>query len=124
MKSSIKYRSPLVMMVLLAVGLVEGRPAAAERFELEALEIWEKLTPNGVELIEATPWLQPIMPGSGYLVGPKLSTAQNEDAAFGFERGGTPETLTALGEKLGFSVTVVSSFLSNGEQVRSSEIRR
>ncbi|MFI5258034.1 MAG: tRNA pseudouridine(55) synthase TruB [Candidatus Limnocylindrales bacterium] len=46
------------------------------------------------------------------------------DAAFGFERGGTPKTLVALGEREGFSVTVVSSFLSNGEQVRSSEIRR
>jgi riboflavin kinase/FMN adenylyltransferase len=46
------------------------------------------------------------------------------DAAFGFERGGTPEALTALGEREGFAVTVVSSFLSNGEQVRSSEIRR
>ena len=46
------------------------------------------------------------------------------DAAFGFERGGTAETLAALGARRGFSVTVVSSFLSNGEQVRSSEIRR
>jgi tRNA pseudouridine55 synthase len=46
------------------------------------------------------------------------------DAAFGFERGGTPEALAALGEREGFSVTLVSSFLSNGEQVRSSEIRR
>jgi len=46
------------------------------------------------------------------------------DAAFGYERGGTPETLAALGEREGFSVTVVPSFLSSGEQVRSSEIRR
>src|ERR1035437_8504954 len=46
------------------------------------------------------------------------------DAAFGFERGGTPETLAALGAREGFSVTIVSSFLSNSEQVRSSEIRR
>jgi tRNA pseudouridine55 synthase len=46
------------------------------------------------------------------------------DAAFGFERGGTPETLAALGAREGFSVTVVPSFLSAGEQVRSSEIRR
>ena len=46
------------------------------------------------------------------------------DAAFGFERSGTPGALTALGEERGFSVAVVSSFLSNGEQVRSSEIRR
>ena len=46
------------------------------------------------------------------------------DAAFGYERGGTPEALTALGAEQGFQVTVVSSFLSNGEQVRSSEIRK
>jgi tRNA pseudouridine55 synthase len=46
------------------------------------------------------------------------------DAAFGFERGGTPETLTELGEHEGFAVTVMTPFLSNGEQVRSSEIRR
>jgi hypothetical protein len=46
------------------------------------------------------------------------------DAAFGYERGGTPETLTALGEREGFALTGVSSYLSNGEQVRSSEIRR
>jgi tRNA pseudouridine55 synthase len=46
------------------------------------------------------------------------------DAAFGYERGGTPETLTALGEREGFAVTPVTSYLSNGEQVRSSEIRR
>jgi tRNA pseudouridine55 synthase len=46
------------------------------------------------------------------------------DAAFGYERGGTPETLAALGEREGFAVTGVSSYLSNGEQVRSSEIRR
>ena len=46
------------------------------------------------------------------------------DAAFGYERGGTPETLAALGQREGFAVKVVPSFLSNGEQVRSSEVRR
>jgi tRNA pseudouridine55 synthase len=46
------------------------------------------------------------------------------DASFGYERGGTPETLTALGVREDFTVTVVPSFLSNGEQLRSSEIRR
>jgi len=46
------------------------------------------------------------------------------DAAFGYERAGTPDTLLVLGQRDGFSVTVVPSFLSNGEQVRSSEIRR
>ena len=33
------------------------------------------------------------------------------DAAFGFERGGTPETVAALGQERGFTVTVVSSYL-------------
>jgi riboflavin kinase/FMN adenylyltransferase len=46
------------------------------------------------------------------------------DASFGYERGGTPETLTELGGREGFTVTVIPSFLSNGEQLRSSEIRR
>ena len=50
--------------------------------------------------------------------------AMTTDAAFGFERGGNAETLTALGEREGFAVRVVTPFLSNGEQVRSSEIRR
>jgi riboflavin kinase/FMN adenylyltransferase len=46
------------------------------------------------------------------------------DAAFGYERQGTPETLTALGKQEGFEVTVVHSLLLDGEQVRSSEIRK
>ena len=46
------------------------------------------------------------------------------DAAFGYERQGTPEALTALGKAAGFEVTVVHSLLLDGEQVRSSEIRR
>lgn len=50
--------------------------------------------------------------------------AMTPDAAFGYERRGTPEALTQLGATEGFAVTVVPSFLSNGEQVRSSEIRR
>jgi tRNA pseudouridine55 synthase len=50
--------------------------------------------------------------------------AMTPDAAFGHERRGTPETLTELGSREGFEVTVVPSFLMNGEQVRSSEIRK
>ncbi len=50
--------------------------------------------------------------------------AMTPDAAFGFERGGTPETLAELGKRIGFTVTVVNSYLLDGEQVRSSEIRR
>jgi tRNA pseudouridine55 synthase len=46
------------------------------------------------------------------------------DAAFGYERQGTPEALTSLGKEDGFEVTIVHSLLLDGEQVRSSEIRR
>jgi tRNA pseudouridine55 synthase len=46
------------------------------------------------------------------------------DAAFGHERKGTPETLTELGKERGFEVSVVRSLVLDGEQVRSSEIRR
>jgi tRNA pseudouridine55 synthase len=50
--------------------------------------------------------------------------AMTPDAAFGFERRGTPEALTELGARIGFALTIVSSYLLDGEQVRSSEIRR
>jgi tRNA pseudouridine55 synthase len=50
--------------------------------------------------------------------------AMTGDAAFGYERQGTPEALGRLGEGRGFGVTVVPSFLVDGEQVRSSQIRK
>ena len=46
--------------------------------------IADELEKDGVELIEATPWLQPLMPASGFRVGPKLSEAQRADLDFGF----------------------------------------
>jgi tRNA pseudouridine55 synthase len=49
--------------------------------------------------------------------------AMTPDAAFGFERRGTPEALAELGARAGFALTLVSSYLLDGEQVRSSEIR-
>ena len=45
--------------------------------------IAEELKKEGVELIEATPWLQPAMPGSGFHLGPKLTAEQKADVAFG-----------------------------------------
>ncbi len=45
------------------------------------------------------------------------------DAAFGYERRGTPETLAALGRQDGFDVVVVPPFDLGGRPVRSSEIR-
>lgn len=45
------------------------------------------------------------------------------EAAFGFERHGTPATLTSLGAIDGFDVVVVPPFALDGEEVRSSTIR-
>lgn len=44
----------------------------------------DELKKDGVELIEATPWLQPLMPGAGFLLGPKLSAELRADLEFGF----------------------------------------
>lgn len=46
--------------------------------------IAEELQRDGVELIEATPWLQPLMPGEGFHLGPRLSDAQRADVEYGF----------------------------------------
>ena len=45
------------------------------------------------------------------------------DAAFGFERRGTPDALDALGRLRGFDVVVVPPFTLEGRAVRSSDIR-
>ena len=45
------------------------------------------------------------------------------DAAFGFERRGTPEALAALGREQGFDVVVVPPFTLDGRAIRSSDIR-
>jgi DUF1009 family protein len=46
--------------------------------------IADELKRDGVELIAATPWLQPLMPGRGFHVGQKLSQEQQSDVAFGY----------------------------------------
>lgn len=45
------------------------------------------------------------------------------DAAFGFERRGTPDALAELGSRVGFDVVVVPPFTLDGRAVRSAEIR-
>jgi UDP-2,3-diacylglucosamine hydrolase len=45
--------------------------------------IANELKKDGVELIEATPWLKPLMPGAEFHLGPKLSEEQRTDVAFG-----------------------------------------
>jgi DUF1009 family protein len=46
--------------------------------------IADELKKDGVELIEATPWLKPLMPGPGFQMGPALSDGQREDIEFGY----------------------------------------
>src|SRR5271166_3273633 len=46
--------------------------------------IADELKKDGVELIEATPWLQPLMPATGFALGPRLSVEQAADVAFGY----------------------------------------
>jgi riboflavin kinase/FMN adenylyltransferase len=45
------------------------------------------------------------------------------DSAFGFERRGTPEAVTALGHDLGYDVAVVPAFTLDGAPVNSSAVR-
>ena len=46
--------------------------------------IADELKKDGVELIEATPWLAPLMPQNEFHLGPKLSADQKADIEFGF----------------------------------------
>lgn len=42
-----------------------------------------ELQKDGVELIDATPWLAPLMPAKDFRLGPKLSGSQEADVAYG-----------------------------------------
>jgi riboflavin kinase / FMN adenylyltransferase len=54
-------------------------------------------------------------PVAGFLMTP--------DAAFGFQRAGTPEALAELGRTRGFETVVLPPFELDGRPVRSSDIR-
>lgn len=46
--------------------------------------IADELQKDGVTLIEATPWLAPLMPTTGFGLGPKLTPDQQADVEYGF----------------------------------------
>lgn len=54
---------------------------------------------------------------------PLVGLLMTPDAAFGYQRAGTPETLAELGRERGFTVVVVPPFELDGRPVRSSEVR-
>jgi hypothetical protein len=45
--------------------------------------IADELKKEGIELIEAVPWLRALMPQAGFCLGPALRDEQKEDVAFG-----------------------------------------
>jgi len=45
--------------------------------------IAEELSKEGIELMEATPWLKPAMPGKGFRLGPEISEQQQHDIEYG-----------------------------------------
>lgn len=47
--------------------------------------IADELAKEGIQLIEATPWLKSIIPGAGFHIGMKLNKDQKEDVVFGFK---------------------------------------
>jgi UDP-2,3-diacylglucosamine hydrolase len=47
--------------------------------------IADELKKDGVDLIEATPWLRPLMPGAGFQIGPKLAGDLRSAIEFGFQ---------------------------------------
>lgn len=46
--------------------------------------IAEELGRDGVELIDARPWLQPLMPAGEFRLGPRLSARRRADVEFGY----------------------------------------
>jgi DUF1009 family protein len=46
--------------------------------------IAEELQKDGVELVEATPWLQPLMPRAGFSLGPNATDSQRADLEYAF----------------------------------------
>jgi DUF1009 family protein len=46
--------------------------------------IADELKKDGVELVEATPWLEALMPKAGFRLGPTLTAAQQADVDFGY----------------------------------------
>lgn len=46
--------------------------------------IGDELKKDGIELIEAVPWLKPLMPVEGFSIGKQMKPTQHDDVAYGF----------------------------------------
>ena len=65
----------------LALSAPSGRATQALRTYSQRSFVY---SPGRMELIAATPWLKPLMPGGGFHLGRKLSDEQRADVQFGF----------------------------------------
>lgn len=90
----------------------------------------ERLDAAGVELTVVQHFDQAVRhtPYDAFIASIQTGTSlaallMTPDAAFGFERRGTPDALAALGRERGFDVVVVPPFTLDGRAVRSSDIR-
>src|SRR5262249_25097144 len=79
-----------------------------------------ELQKDGVELIEATPWLRPLMPANGFKLGPALSEEQRADVEFGF-RIATATSRLEIGQTVlvkGGTVLAVEAFEGTDQCLR------
>jgi riboflavin kinase / FMN adenylyltransferase len=97
---------------------------------MDPAERLERMAAAGVELIVVEHFDEALRrtPYDDFVAGIRshcelAALVMTPDAAFGHERRGTPETLAALGNEVGFDVAVVPPFSLDGREVRSSDIR-
>jgi riboflavin kinase/FMN adenylyltransferase len=90
----------------------------------------ERLAAAGVEVTVVQPFDETVRhtPYDAFIETIREGTALaglllTPDAAFGFERRGTPTTLAELGARDGFDVVVIPPFTLGGDPVRSTDIR-
>ena len=94
----------------------------AERLErLEAAGVAVTIVQHFDEAVRQTPYdvfverIRARVDLAGFLMTP--------DAAFGYERRGTPDAVGELGRLVGFDVVIVPPFTLEGRPVRSSDVR-
>ncbi len=97
---------------------------------LDPAERIERLAAAGVEVTVVQPF-DDVVRQTSYedFVGlirtgtPFRGLLMTPDAAFGYQRQGTPEAVRALGDRVGFDVVVIDPLAVDGGPVRSTDIR-
>ena len=74
--------------------------------------IAEELKKDGIELIQTTRWLEPLMPGKDFRLGPTLNPEQKSDVQFGFRIAKETSRL-----EIGQTVVVKGGTVRRGDHV-------